>query len=369
MVTAPFSVTIRPRPAAAVRSSPYGIIMLIPRETGVVPAVNIITEITDANVVAQLGAATNLGRRWYDHIESKSNVHIAVISFDESDPEVNGPLALDALEDSDQRANMSFSPDILLLPTYPGLVTGASAIIAQAETVCANPSVLCRAITDAYNPAGTGTGTQAEVTTWAAGNAGPHVLSIANDAPAPTVEEFGSVIIAAHLCQDAAEHGVGTHPFSLSHPITGIGTPNPVRVFDIDDGSAEAEALAAEFVTSIIIYDGREYAWNGQLKTDAEGDPREHWGNAVISDRMVKLARRLLAPYYGVQASTGVFGDMADHVRLGLTPVFVENGLVGSLNVLDPTLSGSTVTVEFEVGFHGYIEAIRLFADIFMQAP
>ena len=163
-------------------------------------------------------------------------------------------------------------------------------------------------------------------------------------------------------------HGVGSHPFNLSAPVSGIGTPAPVRAFDINDGSAEAEALADAFVTSIVVYDGFEYLWNGKIKTVQGGDPRSYFGNAVISDRMVKRARRLLAPYYGSRATTGVFAAMADTVRLSLVPEFVTPGLVASITIFEPYLSGTTAVVEFEVGFHGFIEAIRLVADIFVQA-
>ena len=368
MVSAPFGVTIRPRPTVAIGTSPYGVIMLVPAEAGMAAANNEITEITDANLAAQLGAAANFGRRWYEYLESKANIHIAAIPFDDTDPEVNGPVAVAALESSVERAKLSFSPDILLIPQYPALVLAASAILTEAETACQNPSVLCRAITDGYNPAGVGTGVQADVITWARANTGPNVLAIGNDAPVAGANEFGSVIVAAHICQDAATNGVGSHPFNLSTPVSGVGTPDPLRVFDLNDGSAEAEALADEYVSSIIVYDGQEYVWNGKLKTAVTGDPREYFGNAVISDRMVKRARSLLAPYYGQRASTGVLADMADHVQLGLTPEFVTPGLVGSVTVLDPYLSGNSAIVEFEVGFHGFIEAIRLTADIYIQA-
>ena len=368
-MVAPFSVLIRPRPTVNIQPSPYGIVMLIPVETGVTATADALTEINDSNVAAQLGAASNKGHLWYDHIESKANVHIAVIPFDDTDAEGNAPTALDALQSATERAKLSFSPDILLIPDYPGrLLTSASAILTEAEIVCADPSILCRAITDAYNPVGTATGVQADVITWAGLNTGPHLLAMGNDAPVAGTTEFGSVIAAAHICHYASIHGVGSHPFNLSSPVTGTGTPEPVRVFDISDGSAEAEALADEFVSSLIIYDGHEFIWNGHLKTTDTGDPRRFFGNAVISDRMVKRARRVLAPYYGRRATSSILAAMADRVRLVLEPEFVIPGLVGSVTVHEPYLSGSTAVVEFEVGFHGFIEAIRLIADIFVQS-
>lgn len=369
MATAPFSVVIRPRPTVTIGPSPYGIVMLIPREAGVTAPANEITEITETNAAAQLGAVTLLGRRWYEHIESKANVHVAVIPFDATNPETNGPIALAALESATERAKMSFKPDLLLIPDYPARAQTASAILTKAEIVCRNPSVLTRAITDAYNPVGNNHGTQAEVLVWAGNNTGPDVLAIGNDAPVSGVTEFGSVLVCGHICQDAAVHGVGSHPFNLSTPITGIGTPQPVRVFDINDGTAEAEALADGYVTSIVVYDGQEYLWNGKLKVAETGDPREYFGNAIISDRMVKKARGVLAPYYGQRATTGVLAAMADKVREALVPEFLTPGLVGSITVLDPYLSGTTAIVEFEVGFHGFIEAIKLTADIFIRTP
>ena len=139
MTTAPFSVTIRPRPSAVIPVSPYGVVMLIPAESGMSAVVNEITQIIDSTVDTQLGAITNLGRRWYEHLESKSNINMAVIPFDATDPENEGPMALAALQNPTERNKLSFSPDILLLPQSPGLITTSSAILTRAEACLPRP--------------------------------------------------------------------------------------------------------------------------------------------------------------------------------------------------------------------------------------
>ena len=119
-------------------------------------------------------------------------------------------------------------------------------------------------------------------------------------------------------------------------------------------------------MTSIIVYDGSEYLWGGRLKASQASDPRVYFGNAVLANRIVKRARRLLTPFYGRRATSFLLDDMALTLGLSLTAEFGD--LTESIVVETPTLSGSRATIPMVVAFHDFIQSIRLTADVYLSS-
>ena len=366
MTTAPFTTTINPRHTTIIETSPYSIVMLVPKEADVPAVVNQIVDIPDeATALAQLGPTTTMARMWHDYLESVANIHLGALPFTPhatpATNDLNAATALDALLDAVELAKLSSLPDFVLVPNYTGRATAASAIVTKLETVCADPRVGALGICDAYHLLSS---PLADVRTWGGNNLGPDILAITNTAPHAGVAQWGSLLAAGHLCRYGAIRGIGSHPFNLSDHVVGVGTPTPVRVFSLDDSTAPAEVLADEDMTSVIVYDGAEYLWGGRLKTAVASDPRSYVGNAILAKRIVKRGRHLLAPFLGRRATSFLFDDMALTLQVTLDAEF--GALTDSIVVDTPYLAGSLANVPIEVGFHNFIERIRLIADVYL---
>ena len=362
-MVSPLTVDITARHSNVLQSSPYSLLMLIPRDTGVVAPANVITDIpTDVVATAQLGATT-VARRWYNYLESQANVHVGVIPYVPAvalvDAETNAVAALDAVTAAAELAKISGPPDIILAPDLPGRATAASTVVARLETLCVDQRIEAIAVVDAYHLLGS---LQTDVLTWATNNLGADIFAMTNNAAVGGVTEWGSVIAAGHLAKYAASQGVGSHPFSLRHPVTGVGTLAPVREFSLSDGSAAAEALADAFLSSLILHDGSDYIWGGKLNVAVPGDPRVYLGNAVIAKRMIKRGREALAHFLGVRATGLRLEEMTLVVQTVLDDEF--GALVAGISVPTATLVGTQAVVRPDVGFYGFIESIRLAIEI-----
>ena len=228
MTTAPFGVTISPRQTAVVESSPYSLVLLLPRESGVTAVVNVLTDIPDdTTAIAQLGAVGLDGRNWYDYLESQANIHIAALPYapdsDDDTNAANAATALDALLEAEELAKLSSLPDLVLAPDLTGRATAASAVVTKLETVCADARVGAIAVVDAYHASSS---PQADVTTWGTNNAGPDILAMTNQASVSGANLYGSVIAAGHICRFAGLRGVGLPPVQSFRP--GLRCRGPV---------------------------------------------------------------------------------------------------------------------------------------------
>ena len=371
MVTAPITVTVSPRQTAAVLASPLSVVMLVSHEANVVPPVNAIAVVDDSDPTGSLGPTTTKARQVYDRIEAKSNVHVAVIPFDATNPAVNGPAALDALLNADERAKLyAVSPygvDVVLAYDYTGRASGASAILSKLETVCADPKVDAMFIVDGYLAGSPLTSTQAQALNWGTQNGNRHDgIAVTNGGDVGGSFEYGSVEVCAHICQYSAQRGIGVHPFNLSDPLTGVGTPSPQRAFDIHDGSASAEVLDNAGLTSLITFDGVDYIWGGKT-TYAATDPRHWWGNAMVVKRIRKRSSQLMAPYYGVRATDAALAQMRFSLEGSLAGEF--GPFVQQIEVGTPVLSGNRARIPGRARFDGFIEGVDFETIIAIGAP
>ena len=270
------TTTILPREAVALAQSPLAYVYLIPGETGVsAPVNNLLRIASEAVAAAQLGDTSKYGRRWYEYLESLSQVDMSVLPFtpggDLATIKTNAIAALDVMTDSEQLANIGNNVDVLVIPDYASRETGLSSILTKAELVSEHVNVDCLVITDSYFASSS---TLANQSTWATANLHPNILGITNKATVNGAAEWGSAVTAAHLAKFAALEGIGSHPFSLSHPLTGVGATDPKRIYNLADGTAAADVLKDENLTSIIQHDGFDYMWGGKLKTVKAGDNR-----------------------------------------------------------------------------------------------
>lgn len=363
-MVSPLTVDITARQTNVLQSSPYSYLILVPRDGGVVAPANVVTDIpSDVVATAQLGALST-ARRWYNYLEAQANVHVGVIPYVPAvalvDAETNAVAALDVVTNAAELAKIDGPPDIILAPDLPGRGTAASTVVARLETLCVDQRIEAVAIVDAYHlVAGA---VQADVLIWGTNNLGADIFAMTNNAAVGGVDEWGSVIAAGHLAKYAASEGVGSHPFSLRHPVTGIGTLSPVREFSLSDGSASAEALANGFLSSLILHDGSDYIWGGNLNAAVTGDPRHYLGNAVIAKRMVKRGRQALASFLKVRASGLRLEEMALVVQTVLDDEF--GALVVGISVSTAVLIGTQAVVYPDIAFYGFIESIRLAVGI-----
>lgn len=367
-MTAPLNFNIRARESTDVQASPYRMVILGPAESGEVTATtNQMTSVTDSTAATLLGTTSDL-RRWYDHIEARAAVDIAVLPYvastNSANAASNAVSALDSLLNAQHVAAVGGPPDIVVAPNITGIGTGANSVVSKLETVCAHASVSAIAIVDAYHE---NSSPQNDVVTWQNNNSGADILAVTNQAIVGSNNEWGSVIIAGHMAQWSTSEGVGSHPFNLRHPISGIGTVTPTRVFSLYDGSAAAETLADAHLTSIILFDGADYAWGGRLNVSSTGDPREYAGNAVIANRMAKRSTDILARFIGRPISGRLLDTMAHSVERTLTAEF--GTLVDGIVVPTATRVGSRMArVRPSVRFFGFVESITVNADVFIGA-
>lgn len=376
MTTAPVTVSVTSRQTAAVLASPLSVLMLVAKEatkdqvTEVVPAVNTIATVDDSSPAAVLGVNTKASKV-YEEIEAKSNVHVAVIPFDDRNHQANGPVALNALLSSEQRDKLyqvsPYGVDVVLVYDYGSRLEGANAIISRLETVCADPKVDAMWIADSYLAGDPLTSTQAQALAWATANGNRQDgLAVTNGGDVGGNFEFGSVITAAHICQYAAQRGIGVQPFNLSDPLTGVGTPAPRRAFDAHDGSASAEVLDNAGLTSLITYDGIDYIFGGKTSYP-DTDARQWWGNAVVVKRIRKRGAQLLVPYYRVRATESKLAAMRLVAEESLAAEF--GGQIRGLTVGSAVLSGKRARLPGQVFFHGFVEGVDFNLTIAVESP
>ena len=371
MTTAPITITTTPRLVRSVPVSPLVVLMLIDRQTGVTPALNTIAAVDDSDPGAVLGDAANDGHRWYELVEGQSNVHIFVVPFDATNAVVNGPAALNALLNAEQRAKLyavsQYGVDVVHAGRYTGAAAGANSIVQRLESVCQDARVKAAWIGDGH-VVGAGTQTLAQSQAWAVANGTrQNGIAVANGAPVGGAQEYGSAIALATLARYAGLEGIGSHPFNLADVVTGIGTPAPQFVFDSSDSTAAAEVLDnTNRMTSIITHDGSHYLWGGKT-TWAAGDPRHWWGNLVVQNRIEKRQRRIMEPFIGLRLSEDLLDDLHLAVEEGLNAEF--GAFTQRIGVGTPVVAAHLVTVPIETGYYGFIEAIRAENSIYVQAP
>ena len=369
MTLAPITINTTPRHVAAIPVSPLVVLMLINRQAGVTPAVNTIAAVDDSDPAAVLGAAANLGRRWYELVEGQSNVHVFALPFDAADVDVNGPAALNALLAPVQRAKLyavsTYGVDVVHVGQYTGAAQTASPVIQRLETVCADARVKAAWIADGFVAANNAQ-TLAQAQAWAAANGTRRSgIALANGAPVASSQEFGSAIALATIARYAGLQGIGAHPFNLSDVVTGIGAPAPEFVFDSADATAAAEVLDnTNEMTSIITHDGSHYLWGGKTTWEAS-DPRNWWGNLIVQNRIEKRQRRIMEPFAAQRLSEALLDDIQSAVEDGLTGefgAFTERIGVGTARV-----AAQHVTVPVEISYFGFIESISVENSIFVQ--
>ena len=373
MAMAPITVRTTPRLTASVPVSPLTVLMLIPKETGVTPAVNIITAVDDTAPADVLGGATNEGRMWYELLESQSNINVFALAFDPTDPAANGPAALNALLNPVERAKLYavsvYAVDVILAGKYTGAAQTANTIVQRLESVCADARVKAAWVGDGFaGPAYNHMQTLTQVQAWHGANGTRQSgIALANGAPVGTDQEFGSAIALATIARHAGLEGIGAHPFNLSDVILGIGAPAPEFVFDSADATAAAEVLDnTNRMSTIITNDGNRYLWGGKT-TWAAGDPRHWWGNLVVQNRIEKAQRQVMEPFSGLRLSEDLLDDMLLAVQGRLDAEF--GAFTQRIGVGTPVVSVPHVTVPVETAYYGFIETITVENSIFIQAP
>ena len=379
-MVSPISVVINPRRQVSRAASPLSIVLVTPKiELGAsaadditIPAPdNELTEITNANEDTQLG--NGFARAAYDYIESGSSVRVFALPFavDRTDNADSARLprvvtALGALSNEVELAKLpNRTCDLIVVPNETGRGTGANSVVSALKPFGLDTSLGAISVVDA-GPTD-GDRTQAAVTAWEAANADPNVVAISNSGDvAGQADMPGSVIMAGHWARYTSIHGIHAQPTNLRDTLTGVSNIQPERAFDERDGSSSAVVLAADpiYMTSIIDWNGSHYMWGGRTQHGA-GDPRINIGNNLVSHRMVKEARRVLAPYLGVRGSPRILDGLTRTVGDTLAAQHVPNG-VQSVEALDAVLTAGVVSVTVEVQFYDFIQSVRLTADVYV---
>ena len=361
-IQAPISVVIDSVVQSIITASPIRACVVVPHEAGVTAAVNTLTKVQNSNYVSLLGATT-YARRWYDYLISKGEHEFVVLPFTPgnsiTEAQTNMSTALDALLSLSQLSLAGGPPDLLLIPDYPSRATGVYGGLTKAEDVCVNPLVRAVCISDTYWSS-TGA-SQAEVETWANANSHEAVMGIGNKIHASTQEEWGSVIVAGHYIAAAAREDIWAHPFDFDHPVNGVHSPDPVRVFALNSGNAEVNILAERpyCVTSFFERDGREYAWKGLLNTVADHDPREHLSNAIVTNRVARDVEKLLEVLPNKRIDGLLLRDSRNTMEDALEARYVPDGL-RAVSVDTPTHLGGAVSANILVHHYDYIDSVAL---------
>lgn len=381
-MTTPLQTRIVPRPRVQRESSPLTMVLVTPKieiataNITIGAADNELSEVTDATVDALLGAG--FARAAYNYIESGSSVRLFVLPFavdtTDNDPaERLGRVvaALTAMEGEAQKSklpNRTF--DVLALPRESGLGTTAGNIaFTKVKETCT--AFRAQAIVDAGPIAPTGdladTPSDADVATWIGANKDPNILSVTNRGDASNIAGMGgSVIAAGHWATYTSLYGIHAQPTNLRDVVQGVTNIDPVRGFDLLDGSAPAIVLANDpnYASSLITWNGQHYLWGGKTSFPAN-DARQYFGNNLVANRMVKEAQRDIAPYIGLTSRTRTLESMQIHVQNDLEATYVP-GAVASVIARDPVISGNHVSLGLSVQFYDFIESVELVVDVYV---
>lgn len=381
-MVSPITSSIRAQRQTAVSPSPLTMCLVVPKlELGAqasddvtIPLPdNTLTEITSSNA-SELGTGTR-ARAMYDYIESGASVRMFVLPYPvtradtESTRLGNTVTALGRLEVDSELAKLpNRTLDVIVVPDVTGLGAGANSVIAELRRLCADGALGAVAMVDA-GPISGGRAVS-DVANWvAAGNSGPDILLVGNNADVSGhANMFGSVIVAGHWARYTSLNGVYAQPANLRDTVAGISNLVPLRGFDERDGSSDAVSLARSpsYVSSLITWNGSHYLWGGDMNHPV-GDPRVHLGNNILSKRMVKEARRAIAPNLRLQGSA----RRLDRIRVeveGVLSSYLPRAIRG-FAVANPVLTEgaqAVVSVDFEVQFYDFIDSIALNATVYV---
>ena len=257
---------------------------------------------------------TAIARAAYDFIESGSLVHLFALPFPvaQSDdaPTRAGKVVTainTALNSAVERAKMPNSTaDIIIVPRETVAGTAANPIYSALEVQCAPNKIGAVGLVDAGGGAALSNTarpldtepTDANVALWGANNRNLHIYAVSNRADISHYDRmWGSVIAGAHHARYTSREGIGAHPWNLRDPVLGIGQTYPQRVFDESDGSSAAVKLDRDDkIASLINFQGIQYLWGGESYATEE-DPRQIIGNQIVANRMIKRAKRVMAPF------------------------------------------------------------------------
>lgn len=380
-MTSPLSVTINARPATRTLAAPYTMVLVVPKTevdgSTVIPAdINTLTEVTESTKGAVLGSGDAVDM--YDTIESGSAVRLFVLPFEVDSSDMtestrlgNVRTALQALETATERAKLPgpFGADIIVCPRETGLGTGANAAVTELRALGLDTSLGAVSFVDAGTiPHAEDLGTAptvAQVTAWQTANTDPNVMAVSNRGDVEGhAEMFGSVIAAGHYARYASAMGVQHQAANLIDVLVGADDFTPEREFVVEDGSSPAIALAAAGVSSLVTWNGRHYFWGGKTGAPAT-DPRTYTANAIIAHRIVKQGRQILAPFLGQRGTGRNIDSIQVALQNTLSAQYVPAAVQG-LDALDVDFTGNRATAEVSVQFYGFIEAIRLIADVYI---
>lgn len=362
-MVAPLSARIIARHGINVEDSPLDMTIVLPQEDGVTAAFNELVDLTtDDLATANLGSS-GFGRAVYDYIEDHANVHVSLLPFevDGTDNAAGRAArvvgALDALNSPVELAKIGGPPDIIILPdecSRGGTVSNP--VVATLKSICATRG--CTAFVDSAQDS------QANAALWAGNNVNLNIFAFTNKGDVRGQSAmWGSVIGAGMWGHYTGIHGIHAQPANLRDHVLGVSNISPERLFSEGDGSAPAEALSDEGLTSIITWDGGHYLWGGRTGTVGT-DPRVYVSNNIVSQRMVKQARRLLAPFLGLRGTGRRLSSMALAVENSLVAQYVP-GAIEDLEVAQPVLTGGRASVALEAKFYQFIESIQLTAEVY----
>ena len=400
-MTSPISAQTIPRPGVAVAASPLSIILVVPK-IDLVPAANVtiapaedqLTEITSANVLAQLGAlaAANaavqspIQRAAYDYIETRGSARLWVLPFEvmaahtAAERATAVVAALDAVRTSpvEKAKLLNDRADVVVVPGETAVGTAANAVIGALRSFCVdNTGLGCAAWVDAGGYAydndarpGAAEPTQADVITWEGNNRDINIFSISNRGNVANYNSmWGSVIAAGHVVEYTSTEGFYSNPFSLRHPLRGVlGAEFPAREFNLGDGSSSAVVLNRDnHVGSIVTWNGMNFIEGGETFS-ALADPRMEFGNNITSHRMIDHARRLAAPFRKLRASERRLASFQTTLQAQLDANYVP-GAVRRVSVLRPVINADQMIADFEVFYYGFIKSIVLRALVQTETP
>ena len=389
-MVSPISSSVIARASTRRTASPLTMVLVVPKieimaaesdDITIAAPENQLTRITASNELSQLGSE-GFARAAYDEIELGAVVDVFVLPF-EVDRATNTVAqrlprvvaALDAMETEAERSKLPHGTcDIILLPRETALGDHNAANPAFTKLASTRAAFEAIGICDAgpINDGAivAGTPSLADVQIWETNNVDNGIVAVTNRGNVAGYDGMmGSVIYAAHWAEVTSlpgeDYGIGAQPSNLRDVVRGVHGIDPRRSFSETDGSSEAVVLrnAPNHLTSIITWNGQTYMWGGRTQWP-ENDARTYVSNELIANRIVKEARRDLAPYLQLRGTRRRLSGMQAHVENDLRATY-QPGAVESITVVDPLIEGGHVRVRVLVGFYDFIETVELVAELF----
>ena len=115
----------------------------------------------------------------------------------------------------------------------------------------------------------------------------------------------------------------------------------------------------------MVDFQGQDYLWGGESFATVQ-DPRQIIANQIVANRMVKRAKRVMAPFLKGRARGSTLDTLRLSIEQPLQRIYVPSSVV-DVEVRQPTISSGHITAILDVLFYEFVDSVALVAEVSYQ--